>query len=73
MIVFFSPSGIQAFKSNFPDFEQKEMIFAALGQNTANAVKAEGWDLQVVAPTEQTPSITTAMALFLKGHATRKR
>ena len=73
MIVFFSPNGVQALKSNFPDFEQKDTVFAALGQNTAAAIIAEGWELQVLAPTKETPSITTAMALFLKDHATRKR
>ena len=73
MIVFFSPNGVQALKSNFPDFEQKEVVFAALGQNTAAAILAEGWELQVMAPTKETPSITTAMSLFLKDHATKKR
>ena len=73
MIVFFSPNGVQALKSNFPDFEQKDVVFAALGQNTAAAVIAEGWKLQILAPTKETPSITTAMSLFLKDNATRKR
>ncbi|MDL2231050.1 uroporphyrinogen-III synthase [Bacteroidales bacterium OttesenSCG-928-L19] len=73
MIVFFSPSGVQAFKYNFPDFVQKEVAFAALGKNTAATVQAEGFELQVMAPTKETPSITTAMSLFLKDHATRKR
>ena len=74
MIVFFSPNGVQALKSNYPDFEQKEdVVFAALGQNTAAAILAEGWELQVFAPTKETPSITMAISLFLKNHATRKR
>lgn len=73
MLVFFSPYGIQAFKYNFPDFVQGEMAIGALGHNTAAAVKAEGWELQVMAPTKETPSITTAMAHFLKDHATRRR
>lgn len=73
MIVFFSPYGIQALKHNFPDFVQNDVVFAALGQNTAAAIKAEGFELQVVAPTKETPSITMAMSLFLKDHATRKR
>lgn len=73
MITFFSPSGIQALRQNFPDFEQGEKVFAALGQNTAAAVLAEGWELQVMAPTTEAPSITAAIALFLKDHATKKR
>ncbi|MDR3046454.1 MAG: uroporphyrinogen-III synthase [Bacteroidales bacterium] len=73
MIVFFSPHGIVSLKENYPDFEQKEIVFAALGLNTAAAIQAEGWDLQIMAPTKLTPSITTAISLFLKDHATRKR
>lgn len=73
MIAFFSPYGIQAFRYNFPDFVQKDVAFAALGQSTAAAVTAEGWELNVMAPTKEAPSITAAIALFLKDHATRRR
>jgi uroporphyrinogen-III synthase len=73
MVIFFSPYGIQAFKENYPDFEQKELIFGALGQNTATAIQAEGWKLDVMAPTKETPSITAAMSMFLKDNATRRR
>lgn len=73
MIVFFSPSGVQAFKTNFPDFEQGEMAFAAMGPAAVEAIEAEGWTLHVAAPTKEAPSITTALDIFLKDHATRRR
>ncbi|MDR2979657.1 MAG: uroporphyrinogen-III synthase [Bacteroidales bacterium] len=73
MIVFFSPYGVHALRENFPDFNANEVAFAALGQNTAAAVEAESWPLAVVAPTPETPSITSAIALYLKDHATRRR
>ena len=73
MVVFFSPFGVQSLKYNFPDLDTSEIIFGALGENAAAAVEAEGWSLQVVAPTKATPSITAAMDVFLKEHATRKR
>jgi uroporphyrinogen-III synthase len=73
MIVFFSPSGVQAFHSNFPEFVQGDIVFAALGPTTASVFESYGWNLQVVAPTKEAPSITAAIDLFLKDHATRKR
>ena len=73
MIVFFSPYGVQALRQNYPDFEQGEVAFAALGQNTAAAIVAEGWTLNVEAPTKEAPSITAAISLFLKDHATKRR
>lgn len=73
MIVFFSPSGVQAFHSNFPDFVQGDLVFAALGRTTASVFETYGWELQVIAPTNEAPSITAAIELFLKDHATRRR
>lgn len=73
MIVFFSPSGIQSLKSNFPDFEQGAMALGALGEAAAHAVEEAGLTLHVKAPTKETPSITSALDVFLKEHATRRR
>lgn len=73
MIVFFSPSGIQSLKVNFPDFQQGELAFGALGSSAVDAIKAEGWTLHVEAPTKEAPSITVALDHFLKENATRRR
>lgn len=73
LIIFFSPSGIQSLKYNFPDFEQGEIAIGALGEAAANAVKEAGLTLHIKAPTKETPSITAAMDVFLKEHATRRR
>lgn len=73
MIIFFSPSGIQSLKYNFPDFQQGEVAIGALGDSAAAAVLAEGLTLHVKAPTKEFLSITAALEIFLKEHATRKR
>lgn len=73
MLVFFSPSGIQALQHNFPDFEQGEMVIGALGSAAAAAVENAGLTLHVMAPTPEAPSITAALDIFLKEHATRRR
>ena len=74
MIVLFSPAGVQSLRFNFPDFVQTEDIaLGGLGNAVANAIEAEGWTVNVLAPTPQAPSMTAAMDIFLKDHATRRR
>lgn len=65
MYVLFTPAGVQAFKKNFPDFEQGEKAMGCLGANTAQALKAAGLRVDVMAPTQDCPSITTAIDRFL--------
>jgi uroporphyrinogen-III synthase len=73
MVVFFSPAGVTAFKENFPEFTQGEMAFAAVGIAACNAVRDEGWELHVEAPTKEHPTINSALEVFLKEYATRRR
>ena len=73
MIVFFSPNGVKSLQSNFPDFQQGEKVFAALGKAAEQAVEEAGWKLHVMAPTKEFPSLTEAMDAFLKEYANRRR
>lgn len=73
MVVFFSPSGIRSLRCNFPDFVQGDMMFGALGHAAEEAIEAEGWTVNVVAPTKAAPSITAALDIFFKDHATKRR
>lgn len=73
LIVFFSPNGLKSLMFNFPNFKQGETAFAALGKTTKEALEADGFTVQVNAPTEEHSSITDAIEAFLKEHATRRR
>jgi uroporphyrinogen-III synthase len=73
MVIFFSPAGITALKENYPNFVQGEMAFGAVGLAACNAVREADWDLHVEAPTKQHPTITSALEVFLKEYATRRR
>lgn len=66
MLIFFSPSGIQALLKNFPDFEQRDIAIGTFGPTTAKAVKDAGLRLDMEAPTAQYPSITAALDAFIK-------
>ena len=73
MIVFFSPNGVKSLQANYPDFQQGEKVFAALGKAAEQAVEEAGWKLHVMAPTKEYPSLTEAMDAFLKEYANRRR
>ncbi|MBO7115515.1 MAG: uroporphyrinogen-III synthase [Prevotella sp.] len=65
MLVFFSPSGIESLTKNFPDFKQGEIAIATFGPATAKAVKDAGLRLDLEAPSEKYPSMTSALQHFL--------
>ncbi len=65
MLIFFSPSGIEALNKNFPDFQQKEIAIATFGPATAKAAKDSGLRLDIEAPTEKYPSMTGALLHYL--------
>ncbi len=65
MLVFFSPSGIESLTKNFPDFEQKQIAIGTFGPATAKAVRDAGLRLDLEAPTEKYPSMSSALQHFL--------
>ena len=53
MIIFFSPNGVKSLQVNYPDFQQGEVAFGALGTTSVKAIEAAGWKAHVVAPTKE--------------------
>lgn len=66
VMVFFSPQGIASLKTNFPDFEQKDMLFASFGSATAKALQDAGFRLDIQAPVPEAPSMTMALEQYIK-------
>ena len=58
---FFSPSGVQSLKKNFPNFKQGDIVIGTLGPATAKAVRDAGLRLDIEAPSPQYPSISSAI------------
>ena len=73
MIVFFSPNGVKSLQANYPDFQQGEKVFAALGKAAEQAIAEAGWTLHVMAPSKVHTSLTEALDAFLKEYANRRR
>jgi len=66
MIILFSPSGLRCLMKNFPDFAERKIKVATFGAATAKAVKAEGLDIAVEAPTVAAPSMVAALQQYVK-------
>lgn len=65
MLIFFSPSGIEALTKNFPEFHQGDIAIATFGPATAKAAKEAGLRLDIEAPNEKYPSMTGALQHYL--------
>lgn len=65
MLIFFSPAGIESLTKNFPSFEQGDIAIATFGPATAKAVKDAGLRLDLEAPSEKYPSMTSALQQYL--------
>jgi len=66
LLIFFSPSGIQALLKNFPNFKQDKISIGTFGPSTAKAVLDAGLRLDFGAPSPEYPSITSAIAAYVK-------
>ncbi len=66
MLIFSSPTGVNAFKDNFQDFKQGDIKIGAFGPATAKEVVNLGYRLDIEAPSKEYPSMTSALKAFLK-------
>lgn len=75
VLLFFSPSGINSLKKNFPDFDQEKqkISIGAFGSATAKAVKDAGLTLDFSAPTPEAPSMAAALDAFLKSQKKKRK
>lgn len=66
ILVFFSPLSIQSLYDNFPEFKQNNTRIAAYGESTAESILEKGLILDIVAPNEETPSMTMAIEQYIR-------
>lgn len=68
MVVLFTPAGAHALKKNFPELKQGDKVIACFGANTAAALREIGLTPDIMAPTPECPSITTAIDRYFEAH-----
>ncbi|MCR5827825.1 MAG: uroporphyrinogen-III synthase [Bacteroidales bacterium] len=64
MVVFYSPSDVKSLFKNFPEFTQKDLLFATYGKGTAKAAKDASLSIEIEAPTPESPSIAAALSNY---------
>lgn len=65
MLVFFSPQGVASLFHNWPGFVQADTVIGTFGTTTLNAAKEKNLNVQISAPSQVAPSMTTAIDQFL--------
>jgi uroporphyrinogen-III synthase len=66
MLCFFNPLGIASLFENFPDFKQNYTRIGVFGKPTEEAALERGLIVNILAPTEQAPSMTMAIEQYLE-------
>ena len=66
VLVFFSPSGIKSLFENFPTFKQNNTRIAVFGNSTVKAAEEAGLQIDIAAPSKETPSMTMALEKYIK-------
>jgi len=66
VLVFFSPSGIRSLFHNFPEFKQNNTRIAVFGNSTVKAAEEAGLEIDIAAPSEETPSMTMALEKYIR-------
>ena len=65
MLLFFSPSGIKAYVSNFSEERRASLRVGTFGPATAKAAEKQGIKLDFSAPSPRHPSMTSALRSYL--------
>jgi uroporphyrinogen-III synthase len=69
MIVLFTPAGVSSLIKNFPDIKERNVKIATFGKATSQAVIDAGLEVELEAPTAQSPSITGCIDWYLEKNA----
>ena len=65
VLAFFSPAGIKSYITNFPDYADRKVVIAAMGNTTLEAADKAGLKVDITI-TPETPSMASAIEHYLK-------
>jgi uroporphyrinogen-III synthase len=66
VLVFFSPLGITSLFENFPEFTQRDTRIAVYGNSTKEAVELANLEVNICAPSPESPSMSMALENYLQ-------
>lgn len=73
MIVFYGTNSIDSLFANFPNFKQGTTKIAVYGQNVLKYAQDLGLEVELVVPTPETSSMTSALDTFIEKNNARVR
>lgn len=68
LLIFFSPNGVTSLRSNYPEYKQNKQLLACFGEATASALRENGLEVNIEAPSPEFPSMTAALEHYIKKH-----
>ncbi|MCX7954244.1 MAG: uroporphyrinogen-III synthase [Bacteroidales bacterium] len=72
ILILFTSAGVQSLFENFPEFKQNNMIIGTSGNKTYEAATRAGLKVEIKAPTQEFPSILSALDAFMKKYTKKK-
>jgi uroporphyrinogen-III synthase len=72
MLIFSTPTGVHYFTKAFPNKEQGDLRIGVFGPATAKAVEDAHLRVDMMAPTKQYPSMTSALRAYLQKEKSKK-
>lgn len=64
--VVYNPSDLKSLDENYPEFEQKDLLFITYGKSVVKAMEEAGYSVAVKAPNPDCSSVAAAIELLLK-------
>jgi uroporphyrinogen-III synthase len=73
MLIFSTPTGVHYYQDAFPDKEQGDLRIGVFGPATAKAVEDAKLRVDVMAPTNEYPSMTVALRAYLQKEQNKEK
>lgn len=65
VVILFNPADVKSLFENYPDFQQGDMKFISYGKSIVKAMEEAGLNIEISAPTPETPSVAKALETYL--------
>lgn len=65
VVILFNPADVKSLFENYPDFQQGNLKFISYGKSIVKAMEEAGLNIEISAPTPETPSVAKALETYL--------
>ncbi|MBO5194629.1 MAG: uroporphyrinogen-III synthase [Bacteroidales bacterium] len=68
MLVMYNPADVKSLFENFPEFQQGDKKFISYGKSVVKAMKDQGLEIAIEAPSPAVPSVAKAVEIYLENN-----